>query len=244
MRLTKHHGLGNDFLVLLDLDGTTPIDADLARRLCDRRRGVGADGLIRVGPGVTMELLNADGSRAEISGNGIRCLVQAVAMDRGVDALDVDVATDGGVRRVRLRGDVAQVDMGPATENDTSDGDGALKVAGVKVGNENEVRLYDTRAELDAAADAAVAGVRNVEFVIAGPGPDELTLRVVERGVGETEACGSGACASAYAANRWGLVGTNVTVHMPGGSTGVLLGDTITLVGPVVYVATVEVPWP
>ncbi|MBA2624327.1 MAG: diaminopimelate epimerase, partial [Acidimicrobiia bacterium] len=79
VRLTKHHGLGNDFLVLLDPGRETELTADLARALCDRRRGVGADGFIRVTPGtegadVTMELRNADGGSAEMSGNGIRCL--------------------------------------------------------------------------------------------------------------------------------------------------------------------------
>lgn len=245
MRLTKHHGLGNDFLVLLDDEGTTPIDAELARAVCDRRRGVGADGLIRVGPGLTMELRNADGSTAEVSGNGLRCLAQAVARSRGVDELELDVSTDAGVRHVSLHGDVASVDMGPAVDLDApSDPDPtALKSAAVSMGNPHEVRLYAGRDELDAAAGAFGATDRNVEFVVAGPGPDELTMRVVERGAGETEACGSGACAAAHAAARWGVVGSEVTVHMPGGDVAVTLGDTITLTGPTVFVAEVEVPW-
>jgi diaminopimelate epimerase len=245
VRLTKHHGLGNDFLVLLDEDGTTTIDAAMARALCDRRRGVGADGLIRVGPGVTMELLNADGSRAEISGNGIRCLAQAVARDRGVRDLELDVATDAGVRHVSLRGDVASVDMGAATDlPDPTDPDPtALKSAAVSMGNPHEIRLYAERDELDAAADAFASTDRNVEFVIAGPAVNELTLRVVERGAGETEACGSGACAAAHAAGRWGVVGDRVIVHMPGGDVDVALGDTIILTGPTKFVAEVEVPW-
>ncbi|HEX2039563.1 MAG TPA: hypothetical protein VHF47_07505, partial [Acidimicrobiales bacterium] len=75
LTLTKHHGLGNDFLVLLDLDSRTPLSADLARSLCDRRLGIGADGIMRVTPGVegtdvTMQLRNADGGEAELSGNG------------------------------------------------------------------------------------------------------------------------------------------------------------------------------
>ena len=95
LTLSKHHGLGNDFLVLLDLADRTPIDAELARAVCDRRRGVGADGLIRAtdcgdgGPAgdepvalLSFELRNADGSEAEMSGNGMRCLAQA-ALDAG-----------------------------------------------------------------------------------------------------------------------------------------------------------------
>ena len=83
MRLTKHHGLGNDFLVVLDLDGSHPVGPSDAVALCDRRTGIGADGLLHVTAAdgeadVTMALFNADGSRAEMSGNGIRCLAQAV----------------------------------------------------------------------------------------------------------------------------------------------------------------------
>src|SRR5262245_21835303 len=87
MRLTKHHGLANDFLVLLDPDASPPLDPALARALCARHTGIGADGIIRAVPAtdggparVVMELRNADGSRAEMSGNGIRCLAQALAL--------------------------------------------------------------------------------------------------------------------------------------------------------------------
>src|SRR5215203_1453349 len=101
MRLTKHHGLGNDFLVLLDLQGTQPVSAADAIALCDRHIGVGADGLLRVtagteGADVSMELLNADGSAAEMSGNGVRCLAQAV-FQAGIAAPPVlRVATASG----------------------------------------------------------------------------------------------------------------------------------------------------
>jgi diaminopimelate epimerase len=247
VRLTKHHGLGNDFLVVLDPRGSLTVDPHLARHLCDRRRGVGADGLIRVGPGVTMELLNADGSRAEMSGNGIRCLAHAVARSRGVPDLELDVNTDAGPRHVSLRGDVASVDMGAAVDlDDPAERDPyALKSATISMGNPNEVRLYADRAALDAAADGFTMTDRNVLFVTAGPGPDELTARVVERGAGETEACGTGACASVYAAARWGVVGNEATVHMPGGDLHVALdGGRVTLTGPVEFIAEVEVPWP
>src|SRR5215831_3137041 len=127
MRLTKHHGLGNDFLVLLDLDGTRPVTGATALALCDRHRGVGADGLVRVtarsgvGNGVanvTMQLFNADGGRADMSGNGISCLAQAVVLaDPSIGAM-VTVTTDAGRRTVRIeatgRSHVhnATVDMG------------------------------------------------------------------------------------------------------------------------------------
>jgi diaminopimelate epimerase len=83
---------------------------------------------------------------------------------------------------------------------------------------------------------------RNVEFVRPGPEPDAITMRVIERGVGETQACGTGACAAAWAANRWGLAGSVVTVHQPGGDALVeLKADTILLTGPATRIATVDV---
>jgi diaminopimelate epimerase len=245
-RLTKHHGLGNDFLVLLGDDEPGP---DLARALCDRRTGVGADGLLWGGPGgdgadLTMTLHNADGSRAEMSGNGIRCLAQAAADGRTT----LTIATDAGMRRVDITpGDdertvLVRVDMGEVTPADAPDlGLGAKDVLGAGVGNPHVVALYPDRASLDAAADGFAMTDRNVEFVVAGPGEDELTMRVVERGAGETQACGTGACAAAWAAHRWGLVGERVTVHMPGGSSVVELGDTVHLTGPSVYVAEIFV---
>src|SRR3546814_14956418 len=110
MRLTKHHGLGNDFLVLLDLDGIRPVSPQDAVALCDRRRGIGADGLMRVtagtdgadGADVTMRLLNADGSVAEMSGNGIRCLAQAVFQAGLATPPVLRVATDAGLRTVTV----------------------------------------------------------------------------------------------------------------------------------------------
>ena len=254
MRLTKHHGLGNDFLVLLDPDDHWALGERLARHLCDRHLGVGADGLVRLGGGDVFQLRNADGSEAETSGNGLRCLGQAVAMERGVDELDLVVQTSAGTRRIAVRPGPhvhtasVRVGMGRVVESaeppEPAGADGALKAMAVDLGNPHTVRLFAERGGLDAAADQETAGTRNVEFVMAGPGPDELTMRVVERGVGETAACGTGACAAAWAAHGWGLVGDRVTVHMPGGSLQVDLGETVSLTGPARFVATVQVPWP
>ena len=269
MQLAKLHGLGNDFLVLVDLDDTTPIDAGLAIALCDRRRGLGADGLIRVSPGtdgadVTMTLRNADGSLAEMSGNGIRCLALAVARSRGVAALDLRVATAGGVRAVSLRAGRAgsaevDVDMGkarPGPEPDTGwlsltvdavllrgpDGEypGLLTL---DLGNPHLVVLVADPHAVDLAeagpvAERQFAAGINVGFVAAAAGEvDALDLRVWERGAGITEACGTGATAAAHAAHEWGLVGERVTVHLPGGDVQVGIGDTLRLSGPAVHVA-------
>ena len=183
MRLAKLHGLGNDFLVVVDLDDAAPVWPGLAVALCDRRRGIGADGLIRVSPGtdgadVTMTLHNADGGVAEMSGNGIRCLALAVARHRGVQELDLTVATGGGVRRLSLhatRGGAAdvEVDMGkarPGPEPDTGwlslpvtarllEGpDGQYPgLSTVDVGNPHLVVLVDDPGAVDLADAGPVA---------------------------------------------------------------------------------------
>jgi len=234
MRLRKYHGLGNDFLILLDADGARPVDAALARAVCDRHRGVGADGLIRLtreGAGPRMELRNADGGRAETSGNGLRCAARAVHDAGWEPGPRFTITTDAGPRRVTLLDDGhVTVEMGPVT------------VVGerVDVGNPHRVVLVD---DLATAVPPDRLDV-NVELVVPGPGPDEITLRVFERGVGETLACGSGACAAAAVAHAKGLVGSRVTVHQPGGDATVELdGGAATLTGPARFVFEVEWPW-
>jgi diaminopimelate epimerase len=225
LTLTKHHGLGNDFLVALD----QPVDAALARAVCARHVGIGADGLIgaRVdGSNVTMELYNSDGSRAEVSGNGLACLAQAVGRDR------IDVSTDAGTRVVVLDGDRATVDMGAAT---TKEMDGGLFV---DMGNPHLV-LRDEGQDLVAVGQQHLD--LNVELI--SPTPDGIRMRVHERGAGVTEACGTGACASAVAAHAWGLAGDAMVVHQDGGDASVdLTGDTIRYTVPVTYVGRIEVP--
>ena len=256
----KHHGLGNDFLILLDPEATQPIDAPLARALCDRHRGIGADGLIRAtcsdGGILTFELRNADGSAAEMSGNGMRCLAHA-ALDAGLVAADTPfvVATPAGLRTVTVRPGPgpaeawATVEMGRATVAGGGErcnvGHGQVRV---DMGNPHLVVLGPDPAtvavgELGPALETSVAGGQNVEFVTLGPGADEITMRVWERGVGETLACGTGACAAAAALASWGRVGGRVTVHQRGGDADVELrrDGTVVLGGPVVRIATCRV---
>ena len=260
-RLTKHHGLGNDFLVL---SSDQSADASDARTWCDRRLGVGADGLLVHGPAVadtdaTMILYNADGSRAEMSGNGIRCFAQAVAAERGMTAGTLTIATDAGVRVVELwsTDDPATVEasvaMGaaraiaePATWAALAC-DPLRPVAHLSLGNPHTVVAVDDVHAVDLLALGADMPDVNLEIVQAGPERDAVTMRVHERGAGITQACGTGACATAVAAVRWGLVDTGVTeitVHMDGGSAKVRL-DTppgeVTLVGPATFVAAVEI---
>lgn len=267
--LTKHHGLGNDFLVL-DLDQDRALagrtDWDLvARRWCDRRFGVGADGLLLLRSlgdhHLGMVLHNADGSRAEMSGNGIRCLVQAAHRARvGVDGVAYRVDTEAGERFVTVDSgsdsDTVQVvvDMGEIVDAVEPANWSSLQchpdrpVRHLSLGNPHSVVGVD---DVD-AVDLLDLGSRvphvNLEIVEPGPEPHAITMRVHERGAGITLACGTGACASAEAALAWGLVPAStdeVLVHMRGGDARVRVDrDTrrATLIGPATMVASITVP--
>jgi diaminopimelate epimerase len=275
MRLTKHHGLGNDFLVLLDPDVSHPLDADLARALCDRHTGVGADGLIRATPAapgddalVRMELRNADGSRAEMSGNGIRCLVQALLLaDPGLGP-DVPVATDAGLRTVTVHDQVdavthsLSVGMGVARIDgeapEWAGGDVAravlvdmgnphlvLDLSGAAPGAAEEIDLVD----VGETVNGKIPGGANVHLLTLGRAPGGIAIRTYERGVGPTLACGTGACAAAVAARAWGVAGDRVPVAQPGGTAEVTLGSSnfeVVLRGPATYVGEIALgasPW-
>ncbi len=261
LELTKHHGLGNDFLVAFH-----PVVDDLpalARRLCDRRRGIGADGLLigesERGFAARMVLYNSDGSRAEMSGNGIRCFAQALARRRG-DLLPQCLMTDAGERLVTLYAtddpDVieAAVDMGPVSPIDAPDNwhrvrtDPLRPVSHLSVGNPHAVVAVDDVAVVDLLTLGEMVPDINLEVVESGPEPHAITMRVHERGAGITQACGTGACASAWAASSWGFLATGIeeiTVHMDGGDAKVRLHEPknghVTLIGPAVFVGSITV---
>jgi len=243
IHLEKYQGLGNDFLILLDVEGTQTVEEATARALCDRHRGIGADGVIHVtkappgtGADVLMHLRNADGSPAETSGNGLRCVARAVVDAGWCTGPDVTVLTDAGTKALRLDGDQVSVDMGPV-KVDGSNGEGTL----VDMGNPHLVIVVDDPHTVDLVGLGRRHPEVNVEVVATTFVPHSLAMRVHERGVGETLACGTGACAAAAAAYDLGLVGTRVVVHQPGGAAVVDVGDdTITLTGPAVHVATIE----
>jgi diaminopimelate epimerase len=265
MHATKHEGAGNDFLVVLDPEDRVRFTAAQVRLLADRRRGVGADGLIRVGPGrdgcdLSMQLFNADGGEAEMSGNGIRCLAQA-AVDAGfVAPPSFTVATAAGARTVEYAPGErpgwarARVDMGPARlgPEQPSELDGR-RARTVDVGNPHLVLLGPDTAGVDVAEggpklQASFAGGINVEWitVVHDDAGALLDLRVWERGVGETLACGTGSVAAAAAARSWDAVGPGpVRVRNPGGVLEVDLGesehDVAHLSGPVRKVADVDI---
>ncbi len=261
LTLTKHHGLGNDFLVAFD-PGVDDLPA-LARRVCDRRRGIGADGLLVAtvvdGYDARMVLYNADGSRAEMSGNGIRCFAQALADRRG-DLADQRILTDAGERVVTLRATeapdtiLASVDMGAVEAIDAPANWGDLgchpdrPVVHLSLGNPHAVVGVDDVDVVDLLALGTRVPQINLEVVAPRERRDEIRMRVHERGAGITEACGTGACAAAHAAAGWGLatpLDGKLTVVMDGGTATVEL-DTpepghVTLTGPATYVATIEI---
>jgi len=260
LRFTKHHGAGNDFLVLVDPEGSGPLPAELVRALCDRRFGVGADGVIRVLDGgdtadLAMVLQNADGREAEMSGNGMRCLAQAAVHSALVSPPEFTVATAAGVKTVAFaQGSVADtawatVGLGQAVLGDNQPQKFLDRnVRTVDMGNPHLV-MYgpDPIDDIDVEGigvhlQTVYEGGINVEFIASGDEPGHLMLRVFERGVGETLACGTGSAAAAAAAQSWGLVDREVAVHNPGGILEVTLGDDqILLSGPVHRVASVVV---
>ena len=261
---TKHEGAGNDFLVVLDPDDELRFTMAQVRLLADRRRGIGADGIIRVGPGrdgadLSMQLHNADGGEAEMSGNGIRCLAQA-AVDAGlVRPPAFTVATAGGLRSIAYSAGptpgwaTASVDMGPVRLGpDQPQEFDDRRARTVDVGNPHLVLLGPDTASVDIAElgpklQAAFSGGINVEWItpVTDDEGEVLDFRVWERGVGETLACGTGSVAAAAAARSWGIVDHDaVRVRNPGGTLEVTLGaegETTFLAGPVRKVADVDI---
>jgi len=246
--LQKWHGAGNDFLVdVVEPGEGVWWNGARARRVCDRSFGVGADGLLvaTLGAPVTMVLYNADGGVAEMSGNGIRCLAAAVRRATEADWDALDVLTDAGERRVELTMDgdagYGRVDMGEVTFAPTLTG--ALGVA--NVGNPHVVVLDDESWDDDAREQRASSwaeqlGGANVEFVTVLD-PSRARIRVIERGVGWTLACGTGSVATAAVLHREGLAQAEVTIENPGGDLMVKLGsDGASLAGPVQFVADVQ----
>lgn len=235
IRLIKAHAYGNDFLMVRATDVPRGADtAAFARRVCDRHRGVGADGLMLIDPSVDrarMTLLNADGSPSEVSGNGVRCVAAwlAEAGNSGSGA-EFAIETDAGTKTLRLISRETHrvtfvADMGQPTdlrEVDLSVAGTTVRAAVLRVGNPQCVVLGPaTRDRLHTLASALAvhpffpAGT-NVELaeVIS---PAEVRILIWERGVGPTESSGTGACAAAVAAAAYGGADRAVDVLSPGG---------------------------
>ena len=256
-------GLGNDYVFLICLEDTPEDLPGLARRLSDRHFGVGGDGLICVCPSrkadLRMRMFNADGSEGRMCGNGIRCLGK-LAYDRGLtEKTSLDVETPAGIKHLTLHthsGRVAAVtvDMGtPEAGTPISVSAQGYSCTGrpVDLGNPHLVVYWDNLdtlpvTELGRSLEGCSRfpdGV-NAEFVRVD-GRDRLTMRVWERGSGETLACGTGACAAAVCAVTDGLADADVTVRLPGGELSVHWDggeNPVYMTGPAVTVFEGDIP--
>src|SRR5918998_2113238 len=296
LRFSKGHGTHNDFVLLADTRGDLELTPELVRTLADRRAGIGSDGVIRLTPTAAvarageavadrvlaeepdaiwfMDYRNADGSVAEMCGNGVRVFA-AFAEQLGLaelsDGEELAVGTRAGVKRVRKEpGGWYAVDMGPwslpgGDDAATSGADALVRLPGwstprpalsVDVGNPHTVVALARDDELEAADLSRLPDVEplpphgtNVELVVplgeeAGPGGEpagRVRMRVHERGVGETQSCGTGACAAALAVRSWAthgapdaVVPSTWFVELPGGEVRVRLLDDghVELAGP------------
>ncbi len=277
IRFVKGHGTGNDFVVLPDPDAELDLEAELVSAICDRRTGLGGDGVLRVmrtacstEPSVLaqtadaewfMDYRNADGSAAEMCGNGIRVFVRYLLAEGLASGPVVDVATRAGVTAVQVLDDGSlsarlgplgfPVVTGPAERPYVRVDDRRWPAVSVTMPNPHAVVFVDSLDEagpLYAGPELEPASAfpegANVEFVqVVEPG--HLTMRVHERGVGETQSCGTGACAAVAAARRLlaadGLgVPETWQVDVPGGRLEVTEHDnaTMDLRGPAVLVAS------
>ncbi len=258
IRLVKAQALGNDFLLMdaQQADGRDP--AAFARRVCDRHRGIGADGLMFVElttRGASTRLFNADGSRAEVSGNGVRCAAAWIAQVRGLPVgAEVVIETAAGPKHLTLehaegRRSTFRADMGPPTglRRESLEVEGQrVDVIVLRVGNPQCVVLGPaTAARLHGvAAPLAVHPFfpegTNVELASVAS-PVRVEILIWERGVGPTEASGTGACAAAVAAAFAGGAARSVEVASPGGVQQVeWTSQTIWLTGWAEVVARVE----
>ena len=261
MRYAKGHGTGNDFIIVPDVDDQLELGPEVVRALCDRHAGIGADGVLRVvrtnsGPAPWfMDYRNADGSIAEMCGNGIR-VYALYLLEHGLAAgPELAIATRSGVRTVRQEADGAlTVDMGPASTGRpgwTLIGGRRYTGLAVDVGNPHLVCLIakplagiDLAGSPEVDPDAFPRGV-NVELARV-TGDHTLEMRVHERGSGETLSCGTGAVAAAVAAaaaaGEWPAAGdVNWIVDVPGGRLTVAPSATASLLtGPAVIVAEGE----
>jgi diaminopimelate epimerase len=295
MRFSKYHGTKNDFILLGDPDAEERLTADLIVAACDRRAGVGADGLIRVtsGPAASaaglagpeaasadffMDHYNADGRTAEMCGNGIRCLAK-FAFDRGLTrSRELEVMTRAGMKHLSLTVgadgtvvavtvdmgrpelDVSRIPMGgdPGTTFVAQPYEAAGRfwpATAVSMGNPHLVLFLDDADDLDSFDVEGIGSLievrpafpngTNVEFVKVVD--DSIHMRVWERGVGQTAACGTGACAALVACSLSGLTGRSSDVVLPGGTLRIdwpVDDDRVRMTGPAVWVFDGELsPW-
>lgn len=271
VNFTKMHGIGNDFIVI---DCITDIRLQAisfeawgghAKRLCNRRYGIGADQLLLLLPSktadISMRIFNADGSEVQMCGNGIRCLAM-FEWDRGNAARPtLDVETPAGIKYIAADNGLVRVNMGvpqlsgreipvnadgQIIDYPIDIGGKTIRVTCVSMGNPHAVVFVSDVDNYPVTVEGPMLEINpffpertNVEFVeVVTRG--ELKMRVWERGAGETLACGTGACAAVAAAGLKGLIGQRVSVHLRGGELDIELSPdgSVYMTGPAQYVFT------
>jgi diaminopimelate epimerase len=268
MKFWKMHGLGNDFIVVDNrAEKISSAEAtELAGKLCERRFSVGADGLLLVSHSavadVKMQIFNADGSEAEMCGNGIRCFAKYCYESSVVRKNELTVETLAGIKRAWLtienelvvsvmvdmgapvleRGKIPMIGQGTCINEDLQVNGENYKVTCLSVGNPHCVVFVDALDDfpvelvgLKIENNSLFPKKTNVEFAQV-LNSKELKVRVWERGCGETLACGTGACAAVAAGNLLQKVGGKVTVHLLGGDLEVEYAERLFLSGPAVKV--------
>ncbi|MDQ1725638.1 MAG: diaminopimelate epimerase [Frankiaceae bacterium] len=255
LRYVKGHGTENDFVVLPDLEGLLKLTDDVVRRICDRRAGIGADGILRVVPASMtddgaayadqaewfMDYRNADGSVAEMCGNGVRVYARYLVETGLARPGHLRLATRDGIKEVDVEHDgPVTVDMGAAVVGERVDIDGEPAML-VDMGNPHAVVHVPSVDALGVLAPARTD--LNVEYV-EDVGDEHIRMRVHERGVGETRSCGTGACAAVVATvlRTAAARGTAYAVDVPGGRLAVTWREDghVLLSGPAVLVASGE----
>jgi diaminopimelate epimerase len=220
----KMHGLGNDF-VIIDIRENPVPDLPTIRAMADRRHGIGCDQLILLYPSETadikMVIYNSDGSESGACGNATRCVARMVCDELKRD--NVSIETAAGILLCEQQGELICVNMGkPKTVQSPVDVQGLIGTV-IDVGNPHYVMMVEDINKIDIATigasleiDSAFPNRSNIEFVQI-LSPENVRMRVWERGVGITQACGSGACATGIAVITAGLCESPVTVAMDGG---------------------------
>ncbi|GGO64560.1 diaminopimelate epimerase [Microbacterium nanhaiense] len=271
---TKGHGTGNDFVIIADPDGQLDLSADQVAALCDRHFGIGADGLLRVVRSSAggfdsdaewfMDYRNADGSIAEMCGNGVRVFARYL-VDTGLAAIDepLPIGTRAGTKTVTRSDDGFRIDLGLWASDG---GEPLVRARGLDVprpgmnidlGNPHTVVALASEAELESLDLTVIPQITpepahgaNVEFVVPAPvqnGVGHIRMRVFERGVGETLSCGTGTVAAALAVRAWaGGKIDSWRVDVPGGTLGVTMfpaddGEHVSLSGPATLVYSGQV---
>jgi len=275
MNFVKMEGLGNDFIITHEISaGTVQSVAKQAIWLCNRRRGIGGDGIIFVLPSsradFKMRIINSDGSEAEMCGNGIRCFAHYVREMRLTDLSHLTIETaSGNICTEIISDEMVKVNMGspkleaksiPVVQNsgrviskNLDVGDRSFTINAISMGNPHAVIYADELTDQLVASYGSLIEHHpffpkrtNVEFVKV-QSTNEISMRVWERGCGETQACGTGACAAVVSGIINKLHGTDIQVHLPGGDLHVQWSgdesDPVFMTGPAkrVYDGKIEV---